>query len=234
MVVHKQLKRLAVHTVHRFPQEQGAAVRSHVMQPGHGKYGHQLIHILLADQFKQILWLGPGGKCHRVDQPRLNIPGHADIPPSKPLVEKAAVGNDIGRKHQSPRLRHTDGLPQGPPLILRVIKVVQRPQQQHDVVRIVRERGQIHGISLGNCDRLAGPRILPENLYIVLHQLHGVHGIPPARQGVRIPAGSGPHLQHAVSGPYILLNVAHGGEKLNRTVPGRQAAVLVVLVVKIN
>ena len=76
MVFQIQGEGVSVHRVDLVAQKQGAAVGGHIVQPRYREHGHQLINILFAHQFEQILWLGAGGKRPGVQQPVPHIFGH--------------------------------------------------------------------------------------------------------------------------------------------------------------
>ena len=56
-----------VHGVYGFAYQEGAAVGCDVVEPGCGEYGHYVVDVFLADKFKQVFGLGPGGECPGVD-----------------------------------------------------------------------------------------------------------------------------------------------------------------------
>ena len=234
MVAQVKLERAFLHGIQLAAKQQGAAVCGHIVQARGWKSSHQLVHIFLAHKLEQILRLRACRERFGVQQAVFHIFRHIDVAAAEPFIQKAAVRYDVCGEDDAARLCDADGLAQGLPLIILFIKVVQRAQQQGDIVGAVRKGGKVQRIALHDGDGLAGLRVPPEHLDVVSHKLHCVHGIAPARQRVGITARARAHLQHAGARPCIFFNIAHGGEKLDGAMPACKAAVLVVIAVKVD
>ena len=133
------------------------------------------------------------------------------------LIKEAAVGYYIRSKDHAARFCNANRLAQSLQLILFGVKVIQRPQQQRDIISVVRKCGQVHGVALGDRYVFSCLGIFTENIYVMADQLHRVHGTALTGQSVRIPAGSGSDFKHPVPWLSIFFNVAHRSEKFNRS-----------------
>ena len=111
--------------------------------------------------------------------------------------------------------------------------MVHGAEDQGQVEGVIIEAGKIHGVALADGHIFPGLGEAVEDVDVVLHQLHRIHPVAHACEGVGVATRCRAHLQYPHAGLQIPVDEVHGGCKLHMTRPGQQAAFFVVVLIEL-
>ena len=209
----------------------GVALGGHKVELSYAETGAEGIDLLSSAQVEEVQLVGDLGEIGQIDPV---VPDEAlQLAPGEAVAEDGGIDHAVGREDHAALLRHPHRLLQCLAAVAFLKQVVHGPQDQGQVEGVVSEGGEVDGVALADGHSFAGLSQLVEDFNVVLHQLHRIHPVSHPGKGVGVASRGSANLQNPCAGGQVFLDKVHGGDEFHMPRPGQQAAVFVVVLVKL-